>query len=134
MPPLDPNQQAAVAHGDGPAIVLAGPGSGKTRVIVERAVRLIDEGLTQPDQLLVLTFSRKAATGLRERLAARLQRSYATFPVTTFHGFCFSLQQRFGGGPPRLATPSERRYTMAAALAAHGNVGLPASNALIEEA
>src|SRR5438093_11130257 len=88
---LDPYQQAAVAHGDGPAIVLAGPGSGKTRVIVERAVRLVDEELARPEQLLVLTFSRKAAADLRERLASRLQRSYASFPVTTFHAFSLSL-------------------------------------------
>ena len=49
------------------------PGLGKTRVIVERAVRLIDEERARPEQLLVLTFSRKAATDLRERIAARLQ-------------------------------------------------------------
>src|SRR5262245_28584821 len=89
--PLDEFQSAAVDHDRGPAIVLAGPGSGKTRVIVERAVRLIDQGRAQPDQILILTFSRKAATDLRERVAARLQRSYASFPITTFHGFCFSL-------------------------------------------
>src|SRR3954468_22506307 len=124
MPPLDAHQQAAVAHGDGPAIVLAGPGSGKTRVIVERAVRLIDEGQAQPDQLLVLTFSRKAATGLRERLAARLQRSYATFPVTTFHGFCFSLLQRFAADPPRLPQASERREWESAAPPPHRHPGL----------
>jgi len=56
----DEYQRAAVAHDEGPAIVLAGPGSGKTRVIVERAVRLIDEGLARPEELLVLTFSEDA--------------------------------------------------------------------------
>ena len=91
---LDSYQQNAVDHGDGPAIVLAGPGSGKTRVIVERAVRLIDHGRARPEQLLVLTFSRKAAADLRERIAARLQRSYASFPVTTFHAFSLSLLGR----------------------------------------
>src|SRR6476659_3195463 len=69
MGSLDKDQLAAVEHGDGPAIVLAGPGSGKTRVIVERAVRLIDVERARPDELLVLTFSRKAATDLRERIA-----------------------------------------------------------------
>src|SRR5437773_9641392 len=99
---LDAYQQAAVAHDDQPAIVLAGPGSGKTRVIVERAARLIDEGLAQPEQLLVLTFSRKAAGDLRERLADRLRQSYASFPVTTFHAFCFALLSRNAPEPPRL--------------------------------
>jgi superfamily I DNA and RNA helicase len=56
VPTLDGYQRAAVEHGEGPAIVLAGPGSGKTRVIVERAVRLIEEAAARPDELLVLTF------------------------------------------------------------------------------
>src|SRR5512133_3096120 len=98
---LDSFQQAAVDHGDGPAIVLAGPGSGKTRVIVERAVRLIDEELARPEELLILTFSRKAASDLRQRLADRLRRSYASFPVTTFHAFCFALLSRNAAEPPR---------------------------------
>ncbi len=136
MAALDEYQQAAVAHGDGPAIVLAGPGSGKTRVIVERAVRLIDEEHARPEQLLVLTFSRKAATDLRERLAARLQRSYATFPVTTFHAFCFSLLAA-RRAPSRRGSrePAERRELMRAALAA-ARQPRPARrrNALIEEA
>src|SRR5918997_6237501 len=108
MSKVDEHQRVAVAHGDGPAIVLAGPGSGKTRVIVERAVRLIDQGLARPEQLLVLTFSRKAASDLRQRLADRLRRSYASFPVTTFHGFCFSLLNRHADDPPQIAKPSER--------------------------
>ena len=126
---LDEHQQRAVAHGDGPAIVLAGPGSGKTKVIVERAVRLIDDGTARPEELLVLTFSRKAATELRQRLADRLRRSYASFPVTTFHGFCHALLDR-----PALAKPAERRAAMAAALEAEGSLGLPRSNALVDEA
>ncbi len=126
---LDSYQQAAVAHGDGPAIVLAGPGSGKTSVMVERAVRLIDEGAARPDELLVLTFSRKAAGDLRERLAARLQRSYASFPVTTFHAFCFGLLDR-----PRLATQAERDSAIRAALGAEDDLGYAPSSALAAEA
>src|SRR5207302_3329047 len=124
MADLDSHQQAAVAHGDGPAIVLAGPGSGKTRVIVERAVRLIDAELARPEQLLVLTFSRKAAADLRERLASRLQRSYASFPVTTFHAFCLSILARDAPEPLRVARPSERRAAINTALAAEGYLGL----------
>src|SRR5947209_20271534 len=112
----DEHQVNAVAHGDGPAIVLAGPGSGKTRVIADRVVRLIDDGAAQPQQLLLLTFSRKAASDLRERIAARLQRSYASFPVTTFHAFCFSILTRDAAEPPRLAKPAERRQLMRDAL------------------
>src|SRR5439155_24819540 len=124
----------AVDHGDGPAIVLAGPGSGKTRVIVERAVRLIDHGRARPEQLLVLTFSRKAAADLRERIAARLQRSYASFPVTTFHAFTLSLLGRANPDPPRLARPAERRKAIVSALDAEDNLGLRPTNALVDEA
>jgi DNA helicase II / ATP-dependent DNA helicase PcrA len=131
---LDEFQRAAVAHDDGPALVLAGPGSGKTRVIVERAVRLIDDGAAKPEQLLVLTFSRKAASDLRQRLADRLRRSYASFPVTTFHGFCFSLLNRHAEAPPRIARPSERRALARLALADHGDLGFRPSNALTDEA
>src|SRR5438034_8436925 len=112
MGSFDKYQQAAVEHSDGPAIVLAGPGSGKTRVIVERAVRLIDAEFARPEQLLVLTFSRKAAADLRERLAGQLQRSYASFPVTTFHAFCLSILARDTAEAPRLARPAERRALM----------------------
>jgi superfamily I DNA/RNA helicase/RecB family exonuclease len=134
MRDLDLHQQAAVAHGDGPAIVLAGPGSGKTRVIVERAVRLIDSELARPEQLLVLTFSRKAAADLRERLASRLQRSYASFPVTTFHAFCLSILARDAAEPPRVARPSERRAAINTALAAEDHLGLQPSKGLTDEA
>ena len=131
---LDADQRAAAAHGDGPAIVLAGPGSGKTRVIVERAVRLIDEERARPEQLLILTFSRRAATDLRERIAVRLRRSYASFPVKTFHAFALALLTRVGAEQPALARPAARRRAMEAALAAQGDLGLHRTNALVEEA
>jgi superfamily I DNA/RNA helicase/RecB family exonuclease len=131
---LDTHQQAAVAHAEGPAIVLAGPGSGKTRVIVERAVRLIEDEAARPEQLLILTFSRKAASDLRHRLADRLRRSYASFPVTTFHAFCFALLSRHATEPPRLARPAERQNAIRAALATEDNLGLAPSNALVAEA
>ena len=131
---LDEHQQAAVAHDNGPALVLAGPGSGKTRVIVERAVRLIDGQLARPEQLLVLTFSRKAASDLRQRLANRLRRSYASFPITTFHAFCFSLLVRNAPHAPRIARPAERERAIRDALAAEPILQLPVSRALVEEA
>jgi superfamily I DNA/RNA helicase/RecB family exonuclease len=125
---LDSYQQAAVDHGDGPAIVLAGPGAGKTRVIVERAARL----LTDPadPRILVLTFSRKAASELAERIAARIRRSYSTFPVTTFHGFAYRLI----GDDARLARAAERERAMREALAAHNNIGLSPTRGLVQEA
>src|SRR6266542_3834352 len=67
---LDPHQQAAVAHGDGPAIVLAGPGSGKTRVIVERAVRLIDDEHARPEQPPILARPAARRRAMQAALAA----------------------------------------------------------------
>ncbi len=67
--PLDADQQAAVAHGAGPCLVLAGPGSGKTRVIVERFLALAGGGV-DPAAQLVLTYTRKAAAEMRARAEA----------------------------------------------------------------
>jgi len=61
---------------------------------------------------------------LRQRIADRLRRSYASFPITTFHGFCYSLLLRYGPTEPRLARPAERRELMRDALAAEGNLDL----------
>ncbi|MGW5122405.1 ATP-dependent helicase, partial [Streptomyces noursei] len=100
-PDLDDAQRAVVAHRDGPLLVLAGPGTGKTTTLVESVVRRIREG-GDPERILVLTFSRKAAVALRDRLAARLAdadglpegpggRRTGVPQATTFHSFCYAL-------------------------------------------
>src|SRR5665811_495738 len=70
-------QRAVVAHRDGPLLVLAGPGTGKTTTLVEAVAARVDEG-ARPEQVLVLTFSRKAAGELRDRITALLGRTTAT--------------------------------------------------------
>lgn len=70
-PALDAAQRAVVDHRHGPLLVLAGPGTGKTTTLVESVARRVRAG-TDPERILVLTFSRKAAVELRDRLAARL--------------------------------------------------------------
>ncbi|OKI19587.1 ATP-dependent DNA helicase [Streptomyces sp. CB03911] len=70
-PVLDAYQQAVVEHAGGPLLVLAGPGTGKTTTLVEAVVRRIEQG-TDPERILVLTFSRKAAMELRDRMSARI--------------------------------------------------------------
>ncbi|MFF7650100.1 ATP-dependent helicase [Streptomyces sp. NPDC007983] len=88
-PVLDARQRSVVEHEGGPLLVLAGPGTGKTTTLVEAVARRVRDG-ADPERILVLTFSRKAAVELRDRMAARL--GGATGPrATTFHSFCYAL-------------------------------------------
>jgi superfamily I DNA/RNA helicase/RecB family exonuclease len=86
----DPQQAEVLAHAGGPLLVLAGPGTGKTTTLVEAVSRRIEGGLG-PEQVLVLTFSRKAAQELRERITARLGTPSAGPSAWTFHAFCYAL-------------------------------------------
>jgi superfamily I DNA/RNA helicase/RecB family exonuclease len=88
-PDLDARQRAVVEHTDGPLLVLAGPGTGKTTTLVEAVAERVRRG-TDPARILVLTFSRKAAAELRDRMAARLSGAMAP-QTTTFHSFCYAL-------------------------------------------
>ncbi len=86
----DEAQQRVLDHTSGPLLVLAGPGTGKTTTLVEAVARRVEGGLT-PDEVLVLTFSRKAAGELRERITARLGTPTAGPSAWTFHAFCYAL-------------------------------------------
>ena len=90
-PQLDEAQQAVVDHPGGPLLVLAGPGTGKTTTLVEAVVERIEHRGSRPNQVLVLTFSRKAAAELRDRITGRLGRTSSTPLSSTFHSFCYCL-------------------------------------------
>ena len=95
-----------------PALIEAGPGSGKTRVLVARYERLVKEDGVDPRKILALTFANKAAAEMRHRLAARMPDVEEKIYVTTFHSFGLDLLRRFGSAlnyPPeiRLITPAE---------------------------
>jgi len=96
-PPLDPAQRRVVEHPGGPLLVLAGPGTGKTHTLVEAVIAKTDpdRAALRPDQVLILTFSRKAATELRDRIGRRLSMSGVAPLATTFHSFCYALVRRF---------------------------------------
>ncbi|MFI9205151.1 ATP-dependent helicase [Streptomyces sp. NPDC053048] len=88
-PELDAAQRAVVEHRQGPLLVLAGPGTGKTTTLVEAVAERVRRG-TDPERILVLTFSRKAAVELRDRMTARLAGAHAP-QATTFHSYCYAL-------------------------------------------
>ncbi len=90
-PTLDEHQQAVVDHPGGPLLVLAGPGTGKTTTLVEAIAELIERRDVHPDRVLALTFSRKAAEQLRDRVTARVGRTTSTATCSTFHSFAYSL-------------------------------------------
>ena len=90
---LTPAQRAAVEHFRGPLLVLAGPGSGKTRVITRRIARLVERG-TDPRQILAITFTNKAAGEMADRVAALLPGTRVW--VSTFHRFCSRMLRRYG--------------------------------------
>ncbi|HEX3476846.1 MAG TPA: UvrD-helicase domain-containing protein [Kofleriaceae bacterium] len=93
--PLNPEQRAAVEHGDGPLMLLAGAGTGKTRVLVHRIARLVETG-TSPWRILAVTFTNKAAGEMRHRLRELLGEGADAMWIGTFHATCARLLRRFG--------------------------------------
>jgi DNA helicase-2/ATP-dependent DNA helicase PcrA len=93
--PLNPEQRAAIDHGDGPLMVLAGAGTGKTRVLVHRIARLVETG-TEPWAILAVTFTNKAAGEMRHRLRQLLGDAADAMWIGTFHATCAKLLRRFG--------------------------------------
>ena len=91
---LNPQQWEAVRQTEGPVLVVAGAGSGKTRAITYRIVYLIQEKQVAPESILAITFTNKAAKEMLERVYAKLG-SYETYPwVSTFHSFCLKLLRK----------------------------------------
>ncbi len=95
VPELDEHQRRVVDHEGGPLLVLAGPGTGKTTTLVEAIVDRIENRGADPSSVLALTFSRKAADQLRDRVTARLGRTVTNPMAFTFHAFAFSLVRAF---------------------------------------
>jgi superfamily I DNA/RNA helicase/RecB family exonuclease len=111
-PRLDQAQQRVVDHAGGPLLVLAGPGTGKTTTIVATVADRIENRGISPERILVLTFSRKAAAELRERITARLRRTTREPLAVTFHSYAYALARRefalAGDESPRLLSAPEQ--------------------------
>lgn len=93
---LNPAQLAAVTHGDGPLLVFAGAGSGKTRVLTHRVAWLIREREAPPHSILAVTFTNKAAREMRERIERLLPISIQGLWIGTFHAMCARMLRETG--------------------------------------
>jgi DNA helicase-2/ATP-dependent DNA helicase PcrA len=100
---LNPVQREAVTHHDGPLLVIAGAGSGKTRVLTHRIAHLIEDHGVSPFEVLAITFTNKAAGEMRERVAALVGPVAAKMWVSTFHSACVRILRR---DAPKLGYPS----------------------------
>ncbi|MGW1397325.1 UvrD-helicase domain-containing protein [Streptomyces sp. NPDC002405] len=119
-PRLDAAQRSVVDHRTGPLLVLAGPGTGKTTTLVESVAARIARG-QDPERILVLTFSRRAAVDLRDRMALRTGAAHVP-QATTFHSFCYALVRAHQAGelfvePLRLLSGPEQDVAVRSLLA-----------------
>ncbi len=106
---LNQAQKKAASHGEGPCLVLAGPGSGKTLTIVNRIRYLIEENEVKPDQILVVTFTRFAASEMRSRLCSVMGRRDLPVTMGTFHGIYYGiLKWAYRMGPENILSENEK--------------------------
>jgi len=93
---LTTRQKEAVEHGEGPLLIVAGAGTGKTLVITHRIANLIQMKLARPEEIIALTFTEKAAAEMEERVDVLLPYGYANVTISTFHAFGDSILREFG--------------------------------------
>ena len=117
----NPAQMEAIAHREGPMMVLAGPGSGKTSVIVERTASMVSDQIPEGN-ILVVTFSRMAATQMKERYLAFTGQESTRVTFGTFHGVFYAiLKHAYGLGPENIVSEAEKRSILKEVLLESGN-------------
>ncbi len=127
---LNDNQKKAVLHKDGPLLVLAGAGAGKTRAISHRVAYLVHQGV-EPNRILAITFTNKAAAEMRERINSLLRESNSSFDasspfVSTFHSLGVHILRRHGSsvGAPRNFSIFDKEDSLGLTKAAIKDLGL----------
>src|SRR5262249_30545324 len=128
---LDDDQRAAAQTIDGPLLIVAGPGSGKTRTLTHRIAHLVAERGVAPEACLAITFTRRAADEMRERLAQLLPGQSGKVAIHTFHSLGLAILREHGAAVGlhrgfRIASEGERAAMLTEAL------GVPASKAETE--
>jgi DNA helicase-2/ATP-dependent DNA helicase PcrA len=101
---LNPRQREAVVHQSAPLLIVAGAGSGKTRVLTRRIAFLLSDRAVQPDQILAITFTNKAASEMKERVAALVGPVAKYMWVSTFHSACVRILRQDGHRLGRTST------------------------------
>lgn len=91
---LNKAQKEAVEHNDGPLLIVAGAGTGKTTVITTKIAFLIEKGLAKPEEILALTFTDKAAEEMQVRLDETIDIGYTDIQISTFHAFCQAILEK----------------------------------------
>lgn len=126
---LNPEQKEAVTAGEGPLSIIAGPGTGKTHVLTRRAAWLVREGLAEPEKILGVTFTKKAAAEMAQRLTGELpfRQGLEKVNIMTFHALGLSVLSEFCETPPIILSEDEQ---LEAAKEAVRGTGLKANDFL----
>src|SRR4030066_442995 len=111
---LNKSQLEAIEHKEGPLLIIAGAGTGKTTVITERIKYLIEKDSAKPSEILALTFTEKAAREMEERVDVAMPYGYPQMWISTFHSFCDRILRREAlhiGLDPKYKLASEAETT-----------------------